>query len=751
MSNEVISESTEWIKVDEFSSDESPAPSPAPIPSQESLEKEIHHAREWDDWVVDPKKSIPFEVNGIWFYINNTPDPDANPNDKKRVIDKIWNHGKCTACTERANKFAFLIGEDGSAFLNTINHPNDGWHTHSCGSLNSIRNDIEDINMIISDPTIFIVKEGCFPEIDQGLDFGDTIPNTLTPNTPGFGKTDGDVKPFKHVTIQPSNYTSLELVNKHERLIMEYYRFIGSRLAKICVPEAIESVKIIEENLDKLERPGHWTSVIQWVKDVQKFWTTIDIPYERLTYIERYILAVYAITSPKSKVEITDETVVHKSYKQSSNIVDFLTLGSIEDVLKEMDIRSDPNNYMICQLARRKAIEKVVSPYTISLVWEGKYTDDLDIHILYKDEYGRQREIYYGNKSAIVNHNEIRLDFDANVNHGESEPCENVSVCTDVAFDIWVNNFTRRTRGDVPFTIILHNEGKSDIIIERIYPVTTHGKMFITTHTFTNAETKAPEMSIKQANRARQLNEKWEEYFGNPECIIPVVEQLRVPVNVWQKNDNSIPETVNANVGFMSMVNATTRKSQTKKYLSQIEAEKNPDTLSKLLTFMSKGSHTLEIEPRNFTPSYVTEFNTNKNIMKNPDNPYSLNHFNNKFRIPGNPEPGPGNARFTSSWFKNSNTTIAEVDSFIQFGNHWFMVVNGTKLPESNTEFPLAGGFYPTKINADVYDLRDRWAYCNTEILPKINPNGTPVIGSILTTEKATFILDGNPITVDIR
>ena len=126
--------------------------------------------------------------------------------------------------------------------------------------------------------------------------------------------------------------------------------------------------------------------------------------------------------------------------------------------------------------------------------------------------------------------------------------------------------------------------------------MTKRGKMFITTHTFTNdIETKAPEMSIKQANRARQLNEKWEEYFGNPECIIPVVEQLRVPVNVWQKNDNTIPETVNVNIGFMSMVNATTQKSQTKKYLSQIEAEKKPDTLSKLLTLMSKGSHTLEI------------------------------------------------------------------------------------------------------------------------------------------------------------
>lgn len=733
MNNEIF-ESTEWVKVDENSSDESLAPSPAPIPSQESLENEIHHAREWDDWAVDPKKSIPFEVNGIWFYINNKP----NKYDKKSVVNKMKIHGQCNACTERAHKFAFLIGEDGSAFMNTINHPNDGWHSHSCGSLISIRNEIEDINKNIQNPSILIVKEGCFPEIN----LGDTIRNTLSP------KSDGDIKIFKHVTIQPSNYTSQQLVNKHERLIMEYFGIIGPRLEKLCVLEAIESVKIIEENLNKLERPGHWVSVIQWVKDVQKFWTTMSkSSYNYLTDVEKSVLSVYAITSPKSKVEITTDTVVHKSYKQASNIVDFLTFGPIEDVLKEMDIRSDPNNYMISQLARRKDKEKVVSPYTISLVWEGKYTDDLDIHIFFKNEYGSQREIYYGNKSVIVNRNEIRLDFDANVNHGESEPCENVSVCADVAFDIWVNNYNRRTRGDVPFIIILHNEGKSDIIIERVYPMTKRGKMFITTHTFTKVETKGPEMTIKQANRARQLNEKWEEYFGIPECIVPVVEELTVPVNVWKKK-NSVTENVNANIGFMSMVNATTHKSRTKKYLSQIEDEKT-DTLSKLLTFMSTGTHTLEINPRNFTPSYVTKIITNKSIMKNP---YSLNHYNNKFHIPGNPEPGPGNARFDASWFKNGNFGKAEVDSFIQFGTHWFMVINDTNLPESsNTNFPLAGGFYPTNLNADVHDLRDRWAFCNTEILPKINPNGTPVIGSILTNDKASFILDGNPITVDIR
>lgn len=743
--------SGEWVDV----TLPSPEPAPAPESSKEPVPEKVTNppkdidngGREWDDWVVDDKESIPFNVNGIIFYINNSP----NLEDKRSVLTKMKAHGQCNACTERARKFAFLIGEDGSAFMNTINHPNDGWHTHSCGTLSAIRKEIVKINKSLCNPTVFIVKDDCFPQIDEGFDFGDTVEKTLTPHSPGFGlKVDGNVKPFKHVTIKPNAYTSNDLVEKYEKVIMEYVSIIGPRLEKLCVKEAVDSVNIIESNVHKLERPGHWASVIRWIKDVQKIWSDNYGPYEHMSPIDKIRLAIAAITSSESKIEVSGDTVVHKSYKQASNIVDFLTFGPIEDVLKEMDIRSDPNNYMISQLARRKDKEKVTSPITASLVWDGKYTDDLDIHIIFEDETRRKREIYYGNKSATVNGHRLSLDFDANVTHGESEPCENVTLCENVPFSIWVNNYTRRTRGDVPFTIILHNEGKPDVIIERVYPVSQHGKMFITTHTFTKVDTKAPEMTIKQANRARQLNEKWLKYFGTPESIVPVVEEITVPVNVWQKNSSSNSDTsVNANVSFMNMVSDCTRSTNTKKYLSQIEADKKPDTLGKLLTFMSTGSHTLEIEPRNFTPSYVTQIKTNEPVMKNP---YSLNHFNDKFHIPGKPESGPGNARFDASWFKNSCSSKAEVDSFIQFGNYWFMVVNGTKLPESsNTEFPLAGGFHPTKLNADVHDLRDRWAFCNTEILPKINPNGTPVIGSILTNDKANFILDGNPITVKIE
>lgn len=730
--NQINENDFEWVDVE--------ASSPAPCP-----ENINYGAREWDDWVVDPKVSIPFQVNGIFFYINNTPDPI----DKNNILQKMKNHGQCNACTERARKFAFLIGEDGSAFMNTIRHPNDGWHSHSRGSVNAIRKDIVEVNKSIQNPSILIVKEGCFPQIDQGFDFGDVVEISLTPHSPGIGlKSDGNIKPFKHVTIQPSNYTSVDLTTKWGRLIMEYYDIIHPRLEKLCIPEAIDSVIIIENNLDKLERPNHWKSVINWVKDVQNYFATFSkSSYNYLSDIEKTKLAIYAITSPQSRVEITDMTVVHKSYKQASNIVDFITLGSIEDVLKEMDIRSDPNHYMVSQLARQLADHKVESKHRISLVWSTR--DDLDLHVRPEG----CSEISFGNKVVIYNRHTCKLDFDMGVQGNEINPCENVTACPGT-FHIMVNNYTRRTNADVPFTIIIHQDGKEDHIINLVWPWDRrcHDKMSIINWTFTDIVESTPVMGVNQANRARQLNSKWEEYIGNPISSIPCVEELNIPVNIWEKNNNSTQEQVNG-IDYMDMVNATARKeqidkTQSKKFLSQIENEKKPDTLTKLLTYMSTGKHTLEINTHNYTPSYLTEISTRKDILKCS---YILNHYNSKFQLPGKPIQGSSNARFDSSWFKTINYHKAVVDSFVQIDNYWFMIINDTKLPESNSDFPLGGGFYPTMLNADVHDLRDRWSFCNTTIQPKVMSNGTPVIGSILTCDTATFILDGNPITVLVK
>jgi uncharacterized protein YfaP (DUF2135 family) len=95
-----------------------------------------------------------------------------------------------------------------------------------------------------------------------------------------------------------------------------------------------------------------------------------------------------------------------------------------------MDRRSDPQFYMVSQLNRRLAAEGVTSNHLIGLTWKDR--DDLDLHVTTPSG----SVIYYGNKAA----DGCRLDFDANVDKGEANPCENVS-CKPGTFTVRVNNY----------------------------------------------------------------------------------------------------------------------------------------------------------------------------------------------------------------------------------------------------------------------------------------------------------------------
>jgi hypothetical protein len=88
----------------------------------------------------------------------------------------------------------------------------------------------------------------------------------------------------------------------------------------------------------------------------------------------------------------------------------------------------------------------------------GKYTDDLDLHVTTP----RCNKVFYRNKHA----DGCTLDFDANVNHGEKDPCENISV-TLGTFQVYVDNFTRCTfYTPIPFKVLCRQEGIDDVFYD---------------------------------------------------------------------------------------------------------------------------------------------------------------------------------------------------------------------------------------------------------------------------------------------
>ena len=76
-------------------------------------------------------------------------------------------------------------------------------------------------------------------------------------------------------------------------------------------------------------------------------------------------------------------------------------------------------------------------------------------------------------------------------------------------------------------------------------------------------------------------------------------------------------------------------------------------------------------------------------------------------------------------------------------------MIQDARLPIGDTCWPIGGGFHPTKLTETVHDLRDRWSFCNTQVMPKVCYEGTPMIGTIPMTDTIDLILDGDPITVE--
>jgi len=728
-------------------SQEEPSPSPAPAP--ESKEETspapsslpTNDERTWEEFANDNTPIKTYAMNrGIHYYIKNGVSPE-------KIKDMMRGHGACVTCTTRAKKFCTLVGPvenggdvNGSVFLRNIRGFKDGGCEDGC--LFNIRKEVELLNPKkgLTNPKVFLVKEGCFPPVKEGTD-------------PETGED------FEHVTVVPDAYTSNENVEKYEALIKKYMDIIIPRMEKLCEPVAVRGVELIDKRINELERPGHWSSVMKWVKHIQKVSNAERKDFKYHTARNKLHICVNAITSGRSEVD--RETCIHKDYQQSSNIVDFIAMTSVDEVLREMDIRSNPENYMVSQLNRRMAKENVTSEWTISLSWDEKYTDDLDLHV--KPISPHAPEIFYG-KKVVPGPNGItyRLDFDANVNHGEKAPCENISVGPGV-FEVWVNNFSRRSSTPIPFTIILRQKGKPDIVIEETWSVLRRSgdKMLIIKHEFTPIVSGAAlEMSQKEANRAQALNGKWNDSMGEPRSEVPAVETFGIPYHVWEKKVDLRPEapafTPNVNSSFMNMAKSAKINNvynKRKKGLAEYESERMPSTLTELMTHLSKGKHRVEFHPRDFSPGYVTKVITKEKVTK--DREYSMCHYSDKFSIPTNPiNPStlPGNARFNRNWFKEGYMKEnVGVECFINLGSVWFMVANETTLPFNDEDFPLAGGFRPTDLSAHFHDLRDRWAFCNTSVRPTLPESGTPMIGSFLTGNTVNLMVDGKRMTVKVE
>jgi len=432
-------------------------------------------------------------------------------------------------------------------------------------------------------------------------------------------------------------------------------------------------------------------------------------------------------------------------------------METVDAILKEMDRRSSPQTYQVRRVVDILEEHNVSSDMTITLTWND--SDDLDLHV--QPIEPNLPEIYYGRRKVPAPDGSVfTLDFDMNAQRVVENPCENVSVGPGT-FKIMVNNYRRRglTR-PIPFTIVIREKGQPDIEINEVWATdrNTMNKMTIKTHTFGSPTNRPLEMTTKESNRAKALNSKWIEYFGEPTSEVPVIDSW-CNFHTWTKKKSLSPTapvfTPSSNISFMDLANATPKK---KKSLAETEAERIPTNLTDLLTWLKKGTHRVTINPRNFTPGYVTRLDAKGDVFKET---YVQHHYQNKFKLPVDPMTcnEASNARFNECWFKNSYVpSNVEIELICDMGltknhfgkNSWFMVLKDVTLPINDTDFPIASGFRPTNLKAEFHDLRDRWAYNNTQVKPTVEEGLTPAIGTFITTDTVNLVVDGKKVCVKV-
>lgn len=709
---------------------------PSPVPAPESQ----NNGMTYEDLVEEYKNGVgstTFEEAGIHYFLYN----NGMENYRNEIKQNMMSHGQCRICARRAYKFCPLVGPYGTVFLSNVMQKHDGCEH---GILHSIKNTIrekdefpyvpeDDENSSQMKYSVYVINDLSFPPVNEGRD-------------PKTGEA------FQHITVKPKNRTPLITSNKYKRFLEENVSVAQPRLSNLFNTEAIKSINMIIENIQQLERPNHWLGVIKWYKKILKY---LDgRVYETLSEQDKVHLGVFAMMNGSHDMD--EYTIVNKTFRQASNFVDFSTMDSLEDIFREMDTRASPQNYMQSSLARNLEKHSVTSKWRVSLVWDGKeHEDDLDIQVLWYLPDGSFLKIFYGNRAVQVNGYETRLDFDMNAGTKVDEPAENISCVPYGEYRIQVNNFSRYTKGkDIPFKVIIHQEGQEDIVIERVWPVDRSPGNFmdIKTHRFTQVQNQDLVMSTKAASRAVAHQGEWDEYFGpNITSVVPNVEDLGTdtPVNVWEKGFKNTGTSSFMNMASSSVQNKKNgRKVEKKKYLSQ--KDDMPKNMSDLLLYMSNGKHTLKIKPRGKSPGYITTINTLKEVQKTP---YSLNHFHIKGEVPRKPEVErfSGTARFDDSWFLSGCCPeYSEVDCVVQFGTKWFLVVDGVKLP-NDQNYPLTGGFHPGSLKPSLHSKHNyQWTYNNTRILPTFthSESSNPLIGTFLIAEEVEVFLDGRPLII---
>lgn len=659
---------------------------------------------------------------------------------EKSIKDPI-NVYRCRTCNARCRHLMTLCGPNGSLFLAGV--PDNVLIKETPlfdARCNAVKATARDGQV----PTLQLVTQNTFPPIEEGR-------TGLDP-------------PWTHPTIRPRNVTSPHVARTFERLWNVYGgTTMDVRLDKLTDPDAEASLAIVRSAASASNHPDHWMSTLEWIRGLRT--ASGGHSLSNMTQVDKMRIRVHALTTGSFTGSL------HADFQKSQNIIDFIEKGESERaVVSMMNERRDESNYMVPQIARAMAHHAVTDKRTISLSWRTR--DDLDLHVFTPNG----THVYYGN--ARKNMDGLMLNFDANANTCVSDPVENVSVLRDPgtdAFRIYVNNFNTRTTMDVPFVVVIKEEGYPDVVHEGVWWNTVRGAnpgndvdmmLHVATHTFRGAHDDGTvAMTDKERARALANASLWDANMGTPQSRIATLKDVPddeymvhiLPSSTPAPRTSSSVTSEQVNNDFMAMALGSTGPKKNKKtYLADRCA---PRTLMDLVRSSVQDGVPLHVRIHDVSPGYMVRIlNTHTKVVWDDLQPCH-------YRDQGHPPTVPtsrGNARLCGEWFEDGRheTDMARVAAVVVKkggSSPPFLALEGARLPStSSVNFPRGAGFYATALRPEFHVLRDRWCTHHTRLaVDAVAPShitsvlSSPLVGGFVSLhDNHVFHMNGEKVTI---
>eukprot|EP00592_Proboscia_alata_P022708 CAMPEP_0194408294 /NCGR_PEP_ID=MMETSP0176-20130528/6219_1 /TAXON_ID=216777 /ORGANISM="Proboscia alata, Strain PI-D3" /LENGTH=772 /DNA_ID=CAMNT_0039208343 /DNA_START=45 /DNA_END=2366 /DNA_ORIENTATION=+ len=508
---------------------------------------------------------------------------------------------------------------------------------------------------------------------------------------------------------------------------------------------------------DEVLRKEFWEYRIDAVEKIQTFarkFKNGDNDWELMSDVDKMHVRVFAL-------------LYGGGYSDSENPI-FKAISHVVDISKDaisihaipgyMNERTDPNSYMIQQVAKRNIEKSVNAPFIVSLSWGS--ASDLD---------GRIKMVHTG---ETISYHEMRshdgqtyLNFDANASCPTKEPVETFTLSSKSPgkYIFMVNNYHTRGNEDIiPFAVILNLNGEIQVFEDswdcRIRGNNNNDNESKMIHMCTVEITKEMISSLnteyglssKQANRLGRLLLKFKEKFG---CVTTTIanmsllgENVTILKSTSLRNNKSLhtgrrecEDNANNKINELSaMVQRTMVQHKPLRLTlgprSTSRLEKFCDILQSLQGDSGSSGLSIGIQGRNYYPSTITTHSCGGQLKKNA----VINSYIEEGKPPVQPNAAiRETCRFEKEWsndFAGILCGTAVLPAKTMFYDGYFISLGNTRFPTAaHTKWCVGAGMYPTDLLTENHEFREIWAVLHSSVRPSLEEtNGSPAIGVFL-------------------